>query len=134
MLKANKNKIIVIALLLFGVIFIFAGSFGGKSNDLDSHEEYTKKLEEKIEDFLKEVEGVKDANVIITLEEYKDESLGSDSVFNDSGEGNSSLPRVRGVAVACTNGDDYQMQIKITEIVSKYLGIPTNKIKIVAKK
>lgn len=134
MLKANKNKIIVLSLLLFGVIFIFAGSFGGKSNDLDSHEEYTKKLEKKIEDFLKEVDGIKDATVIITLEEYNSNGNEPDGMFSGSGEQESSLPRVRGVAVACTNGDNYEMQIKITEIVSKYLGIPTNKIKIVAKK
>lgn len=134
MLKANKNKIIVLSLLLFGVIFIFAGSFGGKSNDLDSHEEYTKKLEKKIEDFLKEVDGIKDATVIITLEEYNSNGNEPDGMFSGSGEQEPSLPRVRGVAVACTNGDNYEMQIKITEIVSKYLGIPTNKIKIVAKK
>ncbi len=134
MLKANKNKIIVLSLLLFGVIFIFAGSFGGKSNDLDSHEEYTKKLEKKIEDFLKEVDGIKDATVIITLEEYNSNGNEPEGMFSSSEKQESSLPRVRGVAVACTNGDNYEMQIKITEIVSKYLGIPTNKIKIVAKK
>ena len=42
--------------MLFGVIFIFAGSFGGKSNDLDSHEEYTKKLEKKINALRDELE------------------------------------------------------------------------------
>ena len=134
--KRNKNKIIISSLVILGITFILIGSFQGKSEKSNSsYEEYITSLECKIEDFLKKVDGIRDAEVIITLEEYSLESdSGSTSVFGSNDIANASLPRVRGVAVACTNGDNYNIQIKVTEIISKFLGIPSNKIKIVSKK
>ena len=42
------------------------------------------------------------------------------------------FPIVRGVAIACTNGNDDLVRMKITDLISSYLGISSNRIKIVA--
>ena len=136
MQKRNKNKIIISSLVILGIALILVGSLQGKSTkSSSSYEEYINALEGKIEDFLKKVDGIRDAEVIITLEEYNLESEGaSSSVFGNDDTTSTTLPKVRGVAVACTNGDNYEIQIKVTEIISKFLGIPSNRIKIVSKK
>ena len=39
-------------------------------------------------------------------------------------------PKVRGVAVVCTNGDRADVKEKITTLLSAALGIPTNRIRV----
>lgn len=130
MLKRNKNKIIISSLVILGIVLILSSSLAGKKTD-NSNEEYINSLETKIEEFLKEVDGIKEAKVIITLEEYDKES--NEELFGDNSD-TTSVPKVRGVAVACTNGDNYAVQEKITSLISSYLGIPSNRVKIVAIK
>ena len=143
MLKRHKNKIIVISLIFVGLFLILCGSFNGKGprkNEEFSYEEYTEALEEKIEAFLKSVKGIKKAQVLITLDTsnekvYAQNSNNLDYIFSSSGEPiflSEKYPQVRGVAIACTNGDDARVRQNITELISSYLGIPSNRIKIVA--
>lgn len=135
MLKRNKNKIIISSLVILGIILILASSFQGKSNKSSDYDDYVDSLEVKIETFLKTVDGIKDADVIIMLEDYDTSTEETNSFFStDNTSSSTTIPNVRGVAVACTNGDNYSMQVKVTEIVSSYLGISSNKIKIVALK
>lgn len=148
MFKKHKNKIIISSLVIIGVILILVGSISKKStsskDDFDA-ELYTEKLEKKIEEFLKNVNGINRVEVIVTLESSKEDIYAQnqatfDYLIIDSSNGKSGVkiseiyPTVRGIAIACTNGDDPTMQYKITEIISKYLGISSNKIKIVAIK
>ena len=143
MLKKHKNKIIVISLIVVGLFLILYGSFKGKGSskhDEFSYEEYTEALEEKIEDFLKSVKGIKKAQVLITLDTSNEKVYAQNSnnfyyIFTSSGEPiflSEKYPQVRGVAIACTNGDDARVRQNITELISSYLGIPSNRIKIVA--
>ena len=145
MFKKHKNKIIISSLVIIGVILILIGSFSKKkstSNDNFDAELYTEKLEKKIEEFLKNVAGISRVEVIVTLDSSKEDVYAQnqstfDYLIIDSQNGKSGVkiseiyPTVRGIAIACTNGDDPSMQYKITEIISKYLGISSNKIKIV---
>ena len=134
-MKRTKNKIIISSLVILGIILIFLGSLSKDTlKKSDSYEEYISDLEEKIEDFLKKVDGITEAEVIITLEEYDSNQGISGSLFGDKEQSTTSFPAVRGVAVACTNGNRPEIQVTVTEIVARYLGIPTNRIKIVAKK
>ncbi len=128
--KRHKNKIIISSLVILGIMFIILGSVNAKT-DSNNSENYVNNLENKLENFLKTVEGINEAKVIITLEENDEEEI--KEIFGD--ESTSTLyPKVRGVAVACTNGNDYKVQEKITNIVSSYLGISSNRVKIVAIK
>ncbi len=146
MLKKHKNKIIIISLIAIGVLLVIFSTFKGKNTDNTNTDEfscklYTKELEEKIEKFLLNVDGIKNVNVIITLDSSAEKIYGDKNVSYDLLSINSSkkgitytqeiYPCVRGVAIACTNGDSDEVKNKITRLISAYLGIPTNRIEIV---
>ena len=146
MIKKHKNKIIVIGLLILGILLILFGTVKNKTskktaNEL-SCEEYTKMLEEKIEKFLLSVDGIHNVNVIITLDSSSEQVFqsGSSSLSLITGTKEQDnkdarleiYPYVRGVAIACTNGDNDFIKNKITRLVSAYLGIATNRIEIVS--
>lgn len=143
MIKKHKNKIIIIALVILGIIFILLSSFNfnkNKSKNEFSATTYTKELEKKIESFLKDVDGIKNAKVILTLEcsnehVYAKNESSYDYYISSNGdlvEVTEIFPVVRGVAIACTNGDDDIVRMRVTELISSYLGISSNRIKIVA--
>lgn len=145
-IKKHKSKIIIITILALGLILILFSSFKGK-NEVSlkkegfSCEDYTKMLEEKLENFILNIEGIKNVNVIITLDTSGGEiytknssSLNFSSITNNTspvyvGE---IYPSVRGVAIACTNGSSDETKNKITKLVSAYLGISSNRIEIVS--
>jgi len=140
--KKYKNKIIVFSLAIIGILLILLSSFDfsyKKHNDNFSSL-YTEMLENKIEDFLKKVEGIKEVKAIVTLDTseekvYAQNSSGLDYILTNDGSPISITeiyPTVRGVAIACTNGDSDKIKMKITEIISAYLGISSNRIKIVS--
>lgn len=140
--KKYKNKIIVFSLAIIGILLILLSSFDfsyKKHND-NFASLYTEMLENKIEDFLKKVEGIKEVKAIVTLDTseekvYAQNSSGLDYILTNDGSPISITeiyPTVRGVAIACTNGDSDKIKMKITEIISAYLGISSNRIKIVS--
>lgn len=133
MLKGNKGKIIIASLFALGCILILLSSFQGKSKNKSTYEDYAQSLEEKLEEFLRGVEGIKDVDVIIMLEEYESYEASS-SVFSSNDEKSTVIPKIRGVAVAVSNGDSYTVQAKVSSVVCSYLGIASNKVKIVAIK
>lgn len=143
MIKKHKNKIIIIVLVILGIIFILLSSFNfnkNKAKNEFSATTYTKELEKKIESFLKDVDGIKNAKVILTLEcsnehVYAKNESSYDYYISSNGdlvEVTEIFPVVRGVAIACTNGDDDIVRMRVTELISSYLGISSNRIKIVA--
>ena len=130
LLESNKKKTAILILLFsIGIVFIISGSFFNKENNNLDTDKYVRDMENKLEDFLINVKGIKKVKVIITLDEYS--SADSNSFDNSVSE---SYPTVRGVCVACSNGNDIYVQSEVTEIVSKYLGIGTNKVKITSIK
>lgn len=141
-IKANKGRIIIIVLALIGVFLIIFSSISSnevKESDTFSPYHYTESLEKKIEAFLKEVQGIKNAKVIITLENsseqiYAKNESSLDFILSGNGDPISITeiyPQVRGIAIACTNGDRADVKKDITELISSYLGISSNRIKIV---
>lgn len=133
MLKGNKGKIMIASLFALGCILILLASFQGKSKKESTYEEYVSTLEEKLEDFLKGVEGIKEVDVIIMLDEYEIKGESS-SVFSSNDTNQATIPKIRGVAVAVSNGDSYTVQANVSAVVCSYLGISSNKVKIVSTK
>ena len=113
----KKGKIYIIILFAVGAILIILGSVvrTGETAD-DSYGDYVDILEEKLESFLLDVKGITKAEVIISTE-YKN-------------DGDKTTIQIKGAVVACTNGDNDKTKEEITEIVSKFLGIGANKVKI----
>ena len=147
MLKNKKSIIFVVALALIGIALIFGSSLiedsGTESSIQLDYEKYVSSLEEKIESFLLKIQGISKAEVIITLDTSSEQiyAQSNDSfviIDKESGESPISIteiyPTVRGIAIACTNGNSDEMKVKITKIISAYLDIPTNRIEIVGIK
>lgn len=147
MFKKHKYKIIIVALIIVGIALIFFSTFVNRSKsepaDNFSCELYTNQLEEKIEKFLLNVEGIKNVNVIVTLESSTEKQYAqNESTFDyititSSGKSepiyiSEIYPYVRGVAISCTNGNSDYVKEKITRLVSAYLGISSNRIEIVS--
>ena len=147
MFKKYKNKIIISSLVIIGIVLILSGSIVKSNNSSDKNDfdadEYTKKLEEKTEDFLRSVKGIKDVKVVIFLDSssekvYAQNKSSLDYLTVNSGGGESAVylgetyPVIRGVAVSCTNGDDASVQVEITELICRYLGISSSRVKIVS--
>ena len=115
---------------------------------------YTETLEKRIEDLCRASSGIKDVSVLLTLDsgseyvyaadtaEQKDPdgvTEGTREYLIVSGENGDEpvrvteiFPKVRGVAVVCTNGDRADVRERITTLLSAALGIPTNRIRVSA--
>lgn len=147
MFKKYKNKIIISSLVIIGIVLILSGSIVTNNNSSDKNyfdaDAYTKKLEEKTEDFLRSVKGIKDVKVVIFLDGssekvYAQNKSTFDYLTVNSGGGENAVylgetyPVIRGVAVSCTNGDDASVQVEITELICRYLGISSSRVKIVS--
>lgn len=141
MFKKNKNKIIICSLIVIGVLLILISSYDFSDKKASNNSSlYTEAIEKKIEDFLKKVDGINEVKAIVTLDTseekvYAQNSNGLDYILTNDGSPISITeiyPTVRGVAIACTNGDNDEIRMKITELISAYLGISSNRIKIVS--
>lgn len=145
MLKKYKYVFIAAGLIAIGLILIFSSKIFDNSKESEpefSYELYTTELEEKIESFLLKVNGIKNVDVIITLDTssekvYAQNQTTLDFVTVNSGGSQSPVyiaeiyPTVRGIAVSCTNGDNIEVKERLTRLLSAYLGISSNRIEIV---
>jgi hypothetical protein len=142
MLKKYKSKIIIAIFAIVGILLILLGSIGfkdSKTNNSFSVSSYTNEIEKKLESFLKNVDGIDRVDVIVTLDisnekVYAKNEGAYEYIFSSNGDPISIAeiyPYVRGVGVACTNGQNDYVKKELTELISSYLGISTNRIKIV---
>ena len=137
---------------VLGVVLILLPRFlpdGEKESTEDTGQTdpsyYSSILEEKIRQLILRVKGIEEAAVLLTLDGSSElvyaqnASVSEDGrtedylvIQEDGGERTVLLseiyPRIRGVAIVCTGGDDVQIQKKITELLSASLGIPSNRI------
>ena len=144
-MKLNSKKtVLIIALVIIGLVLIILGNKSEKSdadNQVIDYKSYTKELENKLESFLVSIDGIKKAKVIITLDNSSEQGNAQNQTTYDyltngssKSEGSIAYPSVKGVAIACTNGNNDEMKIKITKLITAYLGISSNRIEIVGIK
>lgn len=149
MIKSKKGIILIITIALLGLILIIASNFTDSESTESIHkidqESYTTKLENKIKDFLLRIDGINKAEVIVTLDTsneqiYAQNQSTLDYLIINSNNGESPVyvteiyPTVRGIAIACTNGESDEIKMKITKLISAYLGISSNRIEIIGIK
>ena len=99
---------------------------------------YSTVLEDKIRQLILHVDGIEEAAVLLTLDGSNtavsgDGRTGDYLVIQEDGGEKTVLiseiyPRIRGVAIVCTRGDDVQIQKKVTELLSASLGISSGRI------
>jgi stage III sporulation protein AG len=154
----SKKVKIIVAIGLIGIVLILASEmFENDSSkqevesDSISYEEYTAQLENRLTELISSIDGVGQCQVMITLEnttesvyatdiEIKndDSSLNekNEYVIYDSDDGETPvlikeyLPKVQGVTVVCSGGDNTAVREKIIESVTSLFNISTNRISV----
>lgn len=149
-LQKNKKIYWFLPLALLGVFLIICGSSGRERGSGAEETEiyysvrfYTEELEKRIEELCRQVKGVSEAHVLLTMDassEYvyaENTSASARDYVIVEREGDGALvqikeiyPEIRGVAVVCSKGGDSEMQRTITELLSAALGIPSSRIRV----
>lgn len=109
-LRKRKETVLVILILLASLIFIF---FGMRS-DTETAEE-SDALEEKVEGMCKSIEGVGKCKVLVY---YKEQSSRYET------------QKVESVVVVCEGGDSVEVKKCLTELLSSFFGIGSNRVRI----
>ena len=163
----SKSAILILISVLLIIILIFSELFSSKNKHTESinteslfYEQYTLKLEEKLENVVSSIDGAGECKIMVTLDtgeeniyakqsknqnENRDESskqtdeyeyvvLKSSSATEEGMLLKVIEPNVRGVAIVCQGGDDPRIKENIISTVSAVLDIKTNKISITKMK
>ncbi len=168
----DKNKSLLILLLIIGLCLIFLSSFfssSSKENEKQTEEkisaqDYKESLEKSLEDALKNVNGVGEVSVTITLDgevekniaynENNSSSTSSSDNSNSSDSTNSSkdavmiregssetpfttkntYPNVVGVVVVAQGANDKTVEYYITKSVEALLDLPSYKVVVLPSK
>ena len=107
-----------------------------------SSAEYQTQLENRLEHLISQMSGTGKTTVMVTLETGEEAVYALDTqsgelqaqqthVLLDDGTALTEtvcLPQVRGVAVLCEGGADVRVAVRITELVSALLDLPSNRI------
>lgn len=116
----NKKKSYLIVLLLVGVLLlVISGGFSNSKETVDSEntpqefELCEKRCEERVASILKQIAGIQDVSVMVTLDQIPS---------------NKERPKVRGVAVVCHGAETPDLRLKVVMLVSSALGVTSDKI------
>ena len=145
LLKYFKNMKGKWTLLLLGILGLVLLLFGGgvlsaEEETRTDSEDYRTALSAEVTALCREVRGVGEVTVLLTLEAGESYSYAENSSGGYITAGGSGLllesrpPRVAGVAVVCDGGRDPAVREELSALLSAALGIGTHKIKITAKK
>jgi len=120
-------------ILLIFLSSLFESGSGGSSNSRGSpagelsYAEHEKRLEEKLIKAISAIDGVGgELTVVVTLDSL------SETVYSERGSAVRTVitPRVRGVAVICSGGENVIVKGRIIEVVSRVLGVSTARISV----
>ena len=135
--KFPKNMKVFAALGLgAGVVLIilsFIAPGGGGSEEPVSEfssADFVKRQEAKISEMLSRIDGVSEPFVMITLADSGErvyDTDGREPVLIKEIE-----PRIKGVAVICRGIANPEMQLKIINLVSTVLNLPTNRVYVIS--
>ena len=140
--KNMKGKWSLLLLGIAGLLLLLLGGQGsgdGVTASADA-EDYRTVLTAEVTSLVREVRGAGEVTVLLTLESgesrvYAENSTGGTvTVGGDGLLVESRPPRVVGVAVVCTGGDDPAVCGEIAALLSASLGVGAHRIKISAKK
>ena len=146
----EKKQVIPILIGIIGLILLI---FGGRADhpandsavdDTDTYFSvrfYTQDLEDRIEFLCRQVHGVGEVHALVTLEGgseyvYAENITGTAQNYllaaKDGGESpiliQEIYPQIRGIAVVCSHGEDTDVRLTITELLSAAFGISYSRI------
>lgn len=132
LLSSDKARIAFVVIGISAILLIFlSGQFTDKNSSKEvvqemSSSDYCENLTSELTDMIENLEGVGDAQVLLTLESsYEYVYLDDDKTLAKILE-----PKVRGVAVICTGGNDPVVKERITKLLSTILSVSTSSISV----
>ncbi len=132
LLSSDKARIAFVVIGICAILLIFlSGQFTDKNSSKEvmqemSSSDYCENLTAELTDMIENLEGVGDAQVLLTLESsYEYIYLDDDKTLAKILE-----PKVRGVAVICTGGNDPVVKERITKLLSTILSVSTSSISV----
>ncbi len=149
--RIRGGKVILAGIFLGVFLLLFGPNLHKTDSVKETAEEteylsvqfYTEHMEKRIEDLCRQIRGIGEAHVLLTLDgssEYVYAENGNSSareyVLMQGSDAEDPLlvkeifPHIRGVAVVCTHGDDSAVRLAVTELLSAALGIPTSAIRV----
>ena len=150
--SGKKKRLIPVIGTILGILLLVSGSILPHSTEKQDENTavlyYTERLENRVQQLCTSVQGVTEAEVLLTLEngsEYvyaqnaKSDVGAGDYIFVTNGEAEDPVlvkeiyPQVRGVAVVCTGGESPAVQQTIIRLLSASLGISSNRIQVAGK-
>ncbi len=158
-LHRSKGKWLPIVGAVGGILLILLGtvfSSDAKRSQTDAEAYYsvgfyTEAMEKKIEALCTSIGGITEAEVLLTLDcstEYvyaqnirqsgAGETMNYNAeylIVNRNDENSTALvmeiyPKIRGIAIVCTDGDNVTVKQKIIDLLSAALGISSHRIKV----
>lgn len=159
-----SKKNIPLFVLVIGIVIVLLSSLPKpksvtKSSLTYDEDDYTQKLEQRVEGIVSSIKGAGECNVMINLSSSSEsvyvkenkKSFDSDSetskgksedsiiTMTDSGGNQYALvtkcimPQIAGATVVCKGGDDPSVKEAVTDAVCTVLGIGANKVCVIAK-
>lgn len=132
LLSSDKARIIFVFIGLGAILLIFlSGQFSDKNNSEETFQDFSSKaysdeLTSELIFMIENLEGVGDAQVLLTLDSsYEYVYLDDDKTLTKIIE-----PKIRGVAVTCTGGNDPVVKEKVTKLLSTVLSVSTSNISV----
>lgn len=125
LLADDKIKKIIFVFGIAGIALIFLSSFIELPKDTTYNvADYKEQMQNSVSEMLGKVEGVGECSVLLTIENS------AEGVYlqNSSTKTKEIEPKIRGIVVACENGDDPVVVSRVSEIVTKALNISSAKV------
>lgn len=131
-LSSDKARIVFVIIGLGAILLIFLSSQLTNSKPTEnvktefSSSQYCQNLTSELTDMIENLEGVGKAQILLTLESsYEYVYLDDDKTLTKVLE-----PKIRGVAVTCTGGNDPVVKEKVTKLLATVLSVSTSSISV----
>lgn len=132
LLSSDKSRVVFVIIGLLAILLIFfSGRYKDNKNTVDEENRltassYSEKLTSDLSAMIENITGAGEAKVLLTLDSsYEYVYLDDDKTLAKILE-----PKIRGVAVACTGGDDPVVKEKVTKMLSTVLSLSTSCISV----
>ncbi len=152
-LKEKHSLWLIAVALILGICLMLFGSGGDGAQSVSAtvgsaETSDTTDLEGKVKALCERVIGVGDVSVMITLDTLGEQLYAMDMQTSQDGERREEhseyvtvsqglvptgelTPRVRGIAIVCSGGDDATVQLKLTNLLCALFGISASSVSIV---
>ena len=132
--KTEKGTKIIFAggIALIIIIFLFSLDHGGSKTEepadhpavLSEIDEYEQRLEERLAEIIKAIEGTGEVHIMITLERTEENVYSG----RETSVAATITPTVRGALVICEGSENVIIRQKVTDAVCKVLGISAARV------